>query len=215
MVIHSVICGDIVGSTLLGSAVTDAALQCLNQSALQIRDWDGVEPRFTRFRGDGWQLYLERPGLTLHATILLIANLKAAKIGAETRVAIGFGSVERLGTADLSDAGGEAFELAGAALDAMPGYKRIALANWTVLREWHHSVFDLAVWIASRWSPEQAEAVALAIDPIKQPTQAEIAHQLGITRQAVQLRLRGAGWHALQTSLDAMLRHEWKPHTHD
>jgi hypothetical protein len=214
MGIHTVIAGDIIGSTRLGSAVTDKALQCLKQTALQIRDWDSSEPRFTRFRGDGWQLYLDSPGLALHATLMLIANLKAAKIGAETRTAIGFGAVERLGTTDLSDAAGEAFELAGAVLDEMPRHKRIALANWTVLSEWHHAIFDLAVWIASRWSSEQAGAIALAIDPIRQPTQAEIANDLGITRQAVQLRLSSAGWDALQTSLDAMLRHEWRPSTH-
>lgn len=212
---HAVLAGDIIGSTKLGSAVTDKSLESLRNTALQISDWDIADTRFTRFRGDGWQFYLHRPGLSLHASLLLLARLKAAKIGAETRFTIGFGAVERLGTTDLSDAAGEAFELAGAALDEMPRSKRVTLANRTILHAWHHGIFDLAIWIASRWSAEQAEAVALAIDPIRQPTQAEIADDLGITRQAVQLRLRSAGWDALQTSLDAILYHDWRPHTHD
>lgn len=212
---HAVLAGDIVGSTKLGSAVTDKSLDCLMNAALQIGGWDTAHTRFTRFRGDGWQFYLNRPGLSLHATLLLLARLKAARVGAETRIAVGFGTVERLGTVDLSDAAGEAFELAGEALDTLPRPKRVALANRTILHEWHHALFDLAVWVASRWSAEQAEAVALAIDPIRRPTQAEIANDLGITRQAVQLRLRSAGWDALQASLEAMLRHNWMPHVDD
>lgn len=213
MSIHAVISGDIIRSTQHGTSVTDAAIRCLHRTAQQLEEWTDAT-RFTRFRGDGWQLFIADPSLALHSTISLLANLKAANLGVETRMAIGFGTVERIGTIDLADAAGEAFQLAGEGLDQMPSYKRVALTNWTVLQDWHHAVFDLAVWIASRWTPAQAEAVALAISPTQELTQAEIATQLHITRQAVQLRLSGAGWDALQTSLDAVRRHNWEPHTH-
>ncbi|WP_149586798.1 hypothetical protein [Tabrizicola flagellatus] len=187
-------------------------MDCLRRAAGQIGNWAGEDPRFTRFRGDGWQFYLAVPQLSLHATLLLMASLRGAGPGAETRIAIGFGSIDRLGTSDLSAAAGEAFELAGTALDTMPGHRRVALENRKVLRDWHHAVFDLSAWVASRWSPEQATAIALALDPTRQRTQSEIARQLGITRQAVQLRLSGAGWDALQASLEAVLREDWKVH---
>jgi hypothetical protein len=44
--------------------------------------------------------------------------------------------------------------------------------------------------------------MALALHP-QPPTQDRIAQSLGITRQAVQIRLKGAGLHALRPALAA------------
>jgi hypothetical protein len=210
----AVFAGDLVRSTRHGAQSSDMAMAVLRSAAAEVAEWVGEPVRFTRFRGDGWQMYLGFPGATLHATLLLLARLRAANLGMETRMAIGFGTVERLGSADLSDAAGEAFAAAGNALDEMARQQRVALANPTIVQDWHHAVFDLAAWIAGRWSAEQAEAFALALPPNRQPTQAEIADRLGITRQAVQLRLKGAGWDAFSSPLDAVLRHDWVVRTH-
>lgn len=67
----------------------------------------------------------------------------------------------------------------------------------------------MALWIAGRWTPEQAEAVSLALDPRERHTQAEIAETLGVTRQAVQARLSGAGWDALAGAVTAVRKHDW------
>lgn len=206
----AVLVGDIVSSTQHGAATTDAAIDHLKAASAEIGDWIGEDVRFTRFRGDGWQIYLGFPGIVLHATLLLLSRLRAADMGVETRVAIGFGTVDRLGSGDLSDAAGEAFRLAGQALDGMARQDRVVLANRAIVQDWHNAVFSLAAWIAGRWSAEQAQAFALALPPDRQPTQAEIASHLGITRQAVQLRLKGAGWDAFGPSLEAVLRHDWE-----
>jgi biotin operon repressor len=47
---------------------------------------------------------------------------------------------------------------------------------------------------ASGWSREQAEAVALALETEDQPTQAQMAARLKISRQAVAARLQAAGF---------------------
>jgi biotin operon repressor len=44
------------------------------------------------------------------------------------------------------------------------------------------------------WSREQAEAVAMALQPEDHPTQAQMAARLGISRQAVAARLQAAGF---------------------
>jgi hypothetical protein len=51
--------------------------------------------------------------------------------------------------------------------------------------------------------------VSLALDPRKRRTQADIAGILGVTRQAVQARLSGAGWEALAGAVAATREHDW------
>jgi len=75
---------------------------------------------------------------------------------------------------------------------------------------WHEALFELTAWTAGRWTPEQAEAVMLALAPGPESprTQAEIAEVLGVTRQAVQSRLSGAGWDAIHRAA-VVLAHDW------
>jgi len=205
---HAVCTGDLIGSRRGEPADVDRAMEALEAAAERVGHWVGADTRFTRFRGDGWQLYLEQPGSSLLALLALIAHLRASGTGLETRIAIGFGRVERRGKSDLSDASGEAFSLSGHALDEMPRGSRIALAGPGVVVRWHHAIFDLAFWAASRWTPDQAEAVSLALDPERR-TQAEIADMLSISRQAVQQRLSGAGWDAVSGAIEAVREHDW------
>ncbi len=55
----------------------------------------------------------------------------------------------------------------------------------------------------SRWTPEQAEAVAHFLHPDAPPA-TEIAERLGITPQAVSYRLRGAGAKTLRKVLETL-----------
>ena len=203
---YAVFTGDLIGSTRESSAEVDLAMEALDAEAAEIGRWVGESARFTRFRGDGWQLYLEKPASSLRAMLALIAHLSASKASLQTRIAIGFGPVERLGTSDLSDATGEAFSLSGHALDGMPRGSRITLADSSGLASWHAALFDLAFWTASRWTPDQAEAVSMALDPTAR-TQAEIAQMLSVSRQAVQQRLSSAGWDPLLGAIEAVREH--------
>jgi hypothetical protein len=171
--------------------------------------WAGADTRFTPFRGDGWQILLAAPELSLDAVIMLTAHLRALAPGVATRLALGFGDIDRLPPGDLSRATGAAFVLAGDALDTMPRHRRIALAGGPALLDRHEAVFHLVHFIATRWSAEQAQAIILALAPDHGPTQEDIAQPLGISRQAVQLRLKGAGWDALAPALDQVRRGDW------
>ncbi|TVP48682.1 MAG: hypothetical protein EA350_02970 [Gemmatimonadales bacterium] len=209
--IHAVLTGDLVASAESTPESVDAAVRALETAAGQVGLWTGRDTHFTRFRGDGWQLYLDTPDLSLAAVLLLVATLRARRTELETRIAVGFGTINKLGETGngLADASGEAFTLSGRALDEMPRHRRIALAGPGVVQGWHDALFDLVLWIAGRWTPEQAEAVSLALDPRERRTQAEIAGMLGVTRQAVQARLSGAGWDALAGAVAAVAAHDW------
>ena len=217
----AVLTGDLIASTKASDTAVDRAMQAMSQAALTIGDWAGHDTRFTRFRGDGWQLYLERPGLALRATLFLMAYLRASDAGIATRLTIAIAPYAHLGASGLWGASGLAFEQSGHRLDKMGRRDRIALANSgddtlefgavpTAQGPWQGAVLTLAYWQASNWTREQAEAMVLALDPAN-PIQDKIAQSLGITRQAVQSRLKGAGLAVLQPALSAFETQEPAP----
>jgi hypothetical protein len=197
----AVLTGDLIGSTRAEPAALERAIDLLADTARELTGWEppSPDPRFTRFRGDGWQMVVAEPGLALRAVLLLTAALRAADHGLATRAAIGIGRVDSLGTADLSDAHGAAFETSGHALDRMPRTRRLTIDGEGVTTL-HRIVVDLLDERSSRWSREQAEAMALHLAP-DNPTLTDIAPRLGITPQAVNYRLAGAGGTAIRHAL--------------
>lgn len=195
----AVLTGDLVQSTRADAAATEAAMTALSQGAHEIAAWIGTSTRFTRSRGDGWQIVLPlRRELALRAAICLIARLKARRQGLATRIALGLGPYETLGSQDLSDAHGAAFTLSGRALDGMKsGLLRL---SFPAMRPLHQGFVDLLEPLLWRWTPEQAEAVALSLHP-EGRSQKDIARLLHISEQAVSLRLKGAHDHPLRQAL--------------
>ncbi|MDZ4086146.1 MAG: hypothetical protein U1E69_05010 [Tabrizicola sp.] len=189
----AVLTGDLVASTRHSADQVDAAMQALRHAAGQIAAWHSPpgNTRFTRFRGDGWQLALTAPGLALRAAVVLQATLGA--MGLESRISIGIGPAESLGTTDLADAAGKAFELSGQGLDKMADASRIAIAGPSVT-DADAMIADLLGERMGRWTAAQAEAAALQLaSPDRTLTLAEVGKALGISPQAVNDRVRGAG----------------------
>ena len=197
---QAVLTGDLIASSAAPDRA-EAAMRSLAQTAGEIARWTGQDARFTRFRGDGWQMLLPRPGLALRAGLLITARL-AARPTLATRIAIGIGPVTHPGTTDLADARGAAFEASGHALDTLPRSARWAIAG--DIAPWQTALVALADWHSARWTQEQAEAVALSLPP-DAPAQTALAARLHITRQAFAARLSGAGlaaWHPALTAFE-------------
>lgn len=199
----AILTGDLIGSTRADPADLEAAIDLLAATAEEIAAWmpDAPGPRFTRYRGDGWQLHVAVPALALRALLFLIARLRAADIGLGTRAAIGIGEAASLGTDSLADARGPAFEASGRALDAIGRTRRLAIEGEGVT-PWQRIIVDLLDERTARWTRPQAEAMhlALALRP-DEPTLAEMAATLDITAQAVNYRLTGAGAPAIRRTL--------------
>jgi hypothetical protein len=66
----------------------------------------------------------------------------------------------------------------------------------------HHGIVDLLDERSTRWTRPQAEATALYLHP-DDPTLTDIAPLLGISAQAVNYRLAGAGAPAIRRALQA------------
>ncbi len=184
----AVLTGDIVGSTRAPDAL-ERTMTLVAATAAQVGRW-GAPTRFTRYRGDGWQMAVAEPGQALRVALLLVAGLRAA--GAqETRIAIGVGAAQSMGTGSLADARGEAFERSGRALDAMPAKGRLCIdgAGLTAL---HPIVVEMAADRAARWTKPQAEAMLSYLQP-EAPTLEAIARPLDVTTQSVGDRVQAAG----------------------
>lgn len=208
--IIAVLTGDLVKSRDHNPAIMDLAMSTLSASAKDLAKLADADTRFTRFRGDGWQLVLDRPGWVLRACLILIADLRASELGIETRISAGLGRYESLGTANLSDATGPAFVASGHHLDQAPKRRRLLVAGGrTADQTWQAALFDLIEHQVSSWTQPQAQAVAMALRN-GELTQADIAQKLAISRQAVQMRLSGAGYSALENSLAAFEHLNWE-----
>ncbi|MEY4982083.1 MAG: hypothetical protein RIR62_349 [Pseudomonadota bacterium] len=187
--VHAVITGDLIASTRQPQARADAAMSALQAAA---RGWPETDLRFTRFRGDGWQVLLPRAGGALRVALVLAARLAAAETGIATRLAIGIGGITAGGTRDLSDAAGAAFTRSGRALDAMPRGRVWAVSGGAGLPAWVQGYVELAEWHAAGWTAGQAAVVADYLTP-RRATQEERAAQMGLSRQAWKARLDGSG----------------------
>lgn len=197
----AVLTGTLIDVDGAASRAVDFSMAALAEGAEALRDWGLAPTRFTRFRGDHWQMYVSATGFGVRSALFMAACLRAAETGLSSRIAVGVGSVDRLDD-DLGRASGAAFARSGKALDAMKR-GRILVVDGLDADARMSAMLAMVDWMIQRWSREQAEAVALALDPARS-SQAEIATRLGITRQAVQARLAGAGFQPLAAALAAI-----------
>ncbi len=214
----AVLTGDLVGSTGHPAEAVDAAMQAIHTVALSIADWQTppTDTRFTRFRGDGWQMVLTNPRFALRAAVVIQGRLKA--MGMESRIFIGIGKAKSLGTSSLADAAGEAFEKSGHGLDSMGNAWRLGLDKEGILIE-DQLIADLLGERMERWTTAQAEAASLQLaSPVKIRTLFDIGRALNISPQAVNYRVRGAGCYAIASVLrrweNLKVREGWES-THD
>lgn len=204
--ISAVVTGDLIASRKSPASQVDAAMSALADGTKALQEtWD-IKCHFTRFRGDGWQIHVPNPNAVLDAAIMLLAHLRAADLGIATRAAIAIDTVEHIGTSDLSDATGPAFFRSGDLLENMDRISRLEITGQVT--DWHRAIFDLIDFQISRWTPQQAEAISLWLRD-GYDTQNDIAQDLNISRQAVQLRLAGAGASHLETPLRVVRNHHY------
>lgn len=194
----AVLTGDLIASTQAPDRLAQA-MAALAAATATFSAFTEMPPRFTRFRGDGWQCVVPA-GCALRSALVVAARLRAGETGLRTRIAIGIGPADTLGSRDLADAAGPAFTASGRALDHMARGQVWAMAG--DIAPWHEALVALAEWHSARWSREQAEAMAIALCS-DTATQSQIANGLNITRQAWQARLSGAGYGAWRPALRA------------
>lgn len=205
--------GDLVGSSKLSSAELTEALQALDAASGRVGHvWSlirGVaptwDPRFSSFRGDGWQCLVPEPAFALRSALILRAHLAALGRPFDTRISIGIGTGE-LPEHGLGAATGPAFELSGRGLDDMRHAQRFLVA-WQrppADAPFLRAIFALADEISRKWTPAQAKVFARLLADHPRPSQERLATALGITQQTVAEHLAGGGDWALKDALSAL-----------
>ena len=205
--IRAVLTGDLIKSRASDDATIDAAIEVLRAAAADFGQAWGQDLRFTRHRGDGWQVVVSDAGLVLDALLFFVARLRARLPAIETRISAGIGAVASIGTADLADASGPAFFISGDLIETMSRKRKLAIAG-SGIGAAQVAIVDLAEHIMAGWTPAQAEAVALSLQ-MRSSHHETIAAAVGITRQAAQSRLAGAGWSYFDNALAAMRIHDY------
>ena len=188
----AVLTGDLIASTQAGQDAVDGAMDLLEGIAQNEAEILGLDIRFARFRGDGWQMYCPDAARVFRLTVLVLATLQSRPTLAQTRLSVATGQVSVLPQDGLASANGTVFTLSGQTLDQMTNQRLVYNSNTPDTR-WHRPLFAYLGWQSSRWSPEQAEAIALALYQ-GSPNKRNVSEKLGITRQAAEARLNGAGY---------------------
>jgi hypothetical protein len=188
----AVLTGDLIASTEAGQVATDTAIALIESVAIAEGTWQDCDVRFTRFRGDGWQLFSSDPTRVFRLAVLILANLQSRPDLPKTRISAATGQVSFLPEIGLASASGQVFSTSGRNLDSM-GRQRLIFETDGQGRLWRTAFFTYLEWQSSRWSPEQAESIALTFR-FDSPQPGKSAEKLGISRQAFSARLDGAGY---------------------
>lgn len=198
----AVLTGDLIRSTDADAGSVDAALAVLGDAAEEIAKWQSSSARFTRARGDGWQMYLTNPSLCLRACLYLRASLlvHTSELGSRISVGIGTGVLPQDG--DLNSASGPAFVLSGRGLEAMSHNQTLACALEILSGGAVTAVFSLADSHGQNWTQAMARSLAPMLLP-NPPSQSNVASRLGLSKQAVRDALKRVDLHTLQRALQA------------
>ncbi|WP_333816807.1 hypothetical protein [Tabrizicola sp.] len=206
----AILTGDLIGSTQASPKAVDNTMAIIRKCAATL----GSQTDFTRFRGDGWQIRLVRPGDCLWACLLILARLKADESALGCRIAVGIGAEYPTDARDLSTAMGPAFTASGRALDQMKPDRILALDGpHPAIDRFRKLTFTVAAELAGRWTTGQAEAMALKLDPDSPADERQsneaIARRLGVTRQAIDARLKSADYALLEEMIQAFLAEDF------
>ncbi len=200
--IYAVLTGDLIGYSRFKPKDREVVISILKAVFRKLPP-GMIASKFHIFRGDSFQGVLSMPDEALLAALIIRSGLISGFSGKnhrlDARIAIGLGTIDRLGRR-AGEGDGEAFRNSGTGLDGMKKGEQnmTALTPWKELNEELRTECALLDALIMRWSREQAEAI---MHHIMGKTQEEIAGSLKISQPAVFQRLKTGGMRAVQEFL--------------
>lgn len=190
--LYSVITGDIVKSSKLSLDKHKLLVKVMKSCSKEIsKVFPGAlkyEPEL--FRGDSWQVLIQKPELAFSIALFYRAYLKAKMQldSIDARMAVSIGTVDFI---ESSFGIGDAYKISGNALDKK-GKRKFKFVS-DILPD--SNVLDLIIqntdFISARWTSKQSKIALLALQNSSQKT---IASKLRISQQAVSKQVDAAGW---------------------
>ncbi len=207
--IYAVLTGDIVGSSKLERQDREKLLGVMHKASQEIRAFwsDAVPMDIDIFRGDSWQMLIEKPEHALEIAVYFRAYLKSTMQNRklDSRIVIATGTVDFIGNR-VSESDGQAFRDSGKALEKMPRavyFRYISDQNQASLMD---AAFRLLDAIIKGWTAKQALAVTGALQGLTQEKIAKLWNP-PISQPAVLKHLDSSGWFAIETVFKS-----WKQH---
>ena len=195
--LHAVLTGDIVNSTLLEPH--------LEKKLLKILQHIMTDHKHEYFRGDSFQAYIKESSLALRialqcrtAAIALDPNQTPAV--SDVRVSIGIGNVESP-VRVLATAKGEAFLMSGRALDSISKTEgRLMIVTENKLANHAFGVMsDYINSIYKQMTPKQAEVI---FELLKGYSQQHVADKLNRSKSTISQHVTAGRWEEIENILD-------------
>lgn len=170
-----VITGDIVNSSALNVEAKKLLIGSIWQITDELKHLSPLD--ISVYRGDSFQIIVDKPEKTLQIAILIRAGLKGkttetSEVLWDARISIGIGTISYIDE-HLPASDGEAFILSGHGLDNI-GKKRLAISTGDANADEEFAVStSFADDIITGWTPAQAQLVWLAL--VRNTSQKEIA----------------------------------------
>ena len=192
MKIVSVITGDIIGSTLGNDNHRRTMLNIIESSVGEIKEELNVSLPLEFFRGDAFQVLVEKPEKALLVAILLRAALngntpKDNFWAWDARMAIGVGGI-KYRTDSLAKSNGDAFVYSGRTLDEMWNERLAIKTKWENINEEFAVSTPFADDVISHWTRIQADVIYDYL--LYDVTQRQIAKEKGMSPQNVSKLLK-------------------------
>lgn len=208
----AVITGDIVRSSSLNLKKREDLFKSFKEiSTLLEKKYssDVVPGPLSNFRGDGWQLVLDRPEKALEIALLIRTYFRFT-FGAEkldTRVAIGIGTIHFAPKENVSAGDGPAYTLSGHLLESLT---KTCMALDIDLASKENNAYLLGLQntivlldlLVSKWSASQCQAMFWALQHYKQTDIAKSWQPKAITQASVSYNLHSAGWDQIALVLE-------------
>ncbi|MFZ2631057.1 MAG: hypothetical protein WA081_02740 [Desulfosalsimonadaceae bacterium] len=227
---YAVITGDFIGFSGLPAQVRQRMYFVLKECGNALESaFPGILPcEVDVFRGDGWQVLINDPALSLRAALFIRAHIRfhlpeAAtangfgektgikpeinpKIQMNTRLSIGVGPIDYVPDNRVSAGDGPAFRRSGKLLEKMAspkaGTMRFAAEGEDDIRMGRllDGIVRLTGELADRWTSKQALAVTGALQGWTHPQIARLWPE-GVDPRTVGKHLQKAGWNAISHGL--------------
>lgn len=195
--LHAVITGDIVNSTLLDLQQEKKLLKILEHLM--------TDHKHEFFRGDSFQAYIKEPALALKIalqcrTAAMALEPERSPALSDVRISIGVGNVESPVRA-LATAKGEAFLLSGRALDAMSKTEgRLVIITENKMA--NHALGVMSDYINSiykQMTPKQAEVI---FELLKGFSQQHVADKLNRSKSTISQHVTAGRWEEIENILN-------------
>jgi hypothetical protein len=204
--IYAVLTGDIVSSSRInqerGNRVLEEILSI--EKDIKGRFPSSVHAGVDVFRGDSWQLVVRDPISALRIGLYFRAQLRSAA-GMDSRVSIGFGTVDYLPAGEVSTGTGAAYTLSGMGLKDLLKPVRMKLKftseQTSSLARSLDTITGLMDLQVQRWTRKQAAASAGSLVGLTQEQIALNWKEEPVSQQAISQHLESAGWYQIRESL--------------